>query len=227
MLDSRADILVYGMGERQIVEIARRLDAVEQFVRRPLEANALRESLSGVYDVERLLSRIAYDALNARDCLALKASLQMVPLLKRDAAAYGAVLIREASDALDPMEDVASLLSRAIADDPPLSVRDGGIIRAADGVPAGTFHEGAADVFSEVRPEISEDLRYRGLLRAQDALLALGVTGWQDAVVGAEAVGIADPMAAYERAIKALVDQKIISKAPEGAYTTVITDALK
>jgi len=111
-------------------EIARRLDAVEQFVRRPLEANALRESLSGVYDVERLLSRIAYDALNARDCLALKASLQMVPLLKRDAAAYGAVLIRESSDALDPMEDVASLLSRAIADDPPLSVRDGGIIRA-------------------------------------------------------------------------------------------------
>ncbi|NLF26257.1 MAG: DNA mismatch repair protein MutS, partial [Clostridiales bacterium] len=112
-------------------EIARRLDAVEQFVRRPLEANALRESLSGVYDVERLLSRIAYDALNARDCLALKASLQMVPLLKRDAAGYDAALIRESSDALDPMEDTSSLLSRAIADDPPLSVRDGGIIRAA------------------------------------------------------------------------------------------------
>ena len=52
-----------------------------------------------------------------------------------------------------------------------------------------------------MRPEISEDLRYRGLLRAQDALLALGVTGWQDAMVGAEAVGIADPMTAYERAL--------------------------
>ena len=111
-------------------EINARLDAVECFTRRLFEANALREALSGVYDVERLLSRIAYDALNARDCLALRATLQLVPLIKKDAAACEAKLIQRCESALDPMEDICSLLSRAIDDEAPLSVREGGMIRA-------------------------------------------------------------------------------------------------
>ena len=111
-------------------EINARLDAVECFASRLFEANALREALSGVYDVERLLSRIAYDALNARDCLALRATLQLVPLIKKDAAACEAKLIQRCEAALDPMEDICSLLSRAIDDEAPLSVREGGMIRA-------------------------------------------------------------------------------------------------
>lgn len=111
-------------------EINARLDAVECFTHRLFEANALREALSGVYDVERLLSRIAYDALNARDCLALRATLQLVPLIKKDAAACEAKLIQRCEAALDPMEDICSLLSRAIDDEAPLSVREGGMIRA-------------------------------------------------------------------------------------------------
>ena len=103
---------------------------MECFTRRLFEANALREALSGVYDVERLLSRIAYDALNARDCLALRATLQLVPLIKKDAAACEAKLIQRCEAALDPMEDICSLLSRAIDDEAPLSVREGGMIRA-------------------------------------------------------------------------------------------------
>ena len=78
---------------------------------------------------------------------------------------------------------------------------DGVIIREADGFPAGTFHEGAADLFGDVRPDLSEDLRYRGLLRAQDELIALGITGWQDAMVGSGVAGIPDPLPAYERAL--------------------------
>lgn len=78
---------------------------------------------------------------------------------------------------------------------------DGVIIREADGSPAGTFHEGAGDLFGDVRPVTGEDLRYRGLLRAQEELIALGITGWQDAMVGGGAAGIADPLPAYERAI--------------------------
>ena len=111
-------------------QIGRRLDAVECFTQRPFEANALRESLSGVYDVERLLSRIAYDALNARDCLSLRATLQLVPLIRKDAAACDAAFIQSCVSSLDPMEDISSLLSRAIDDEPPLSVREGGMIRA-------------------------------------------------------------------------------------------------
>ncbi|KJL31594.1 amidohydrolase [Microbacterium oxydans] len=77
---------------------------------------------------------------------------------------------------------------------------DGRIVRDADGFPAGTFHEGAGDLFAAVRPATSADLAYQGLLRAQDELIALGITGWQDAMVGADSGGIADPLAAYERA---------------------------
>lgn len=77
---------------------------------------------------------------------------------------------------------------------------DGRIVRESDGFPAGTFHEGAGDLFAGVRPATSGDLAYQGLLRAQDELIALGITGWQDAMVGADSGGIADPLAAYERA---------------------------
>ena len=77
---------------------------------------------------------------------------------------------------------------------------DGRIVREADGFPAGTFHEGAGDLFAAVRPATSDELAYQGLLRAQEELIALGITGWQDAMVGADSGGIADPLAAYERA---------------------------
>ncbi|WP_223585833.1 amidohydrolase [Microbacterium sp. OVT16B] len=79
---------------------------------------------------------------------------------------------------------------------------DGRIVREADGYPAGTFHEGAGDLFAHVRPATSDELAYQGLLRAQDELIALGITGWQDAMVGAGVAGIADPLGAYERAIE-------------------------
>jgi len=77
---------------------------------------------------------------------------------------------------------------------------DGRIEREADGVPAGTFHEGAADLFAHVRPVISDDLSYAGLLRAQEELLALGITGWQDALVG-RFPGMGGGLAAYRRAL--------------------------
>ncbi len=77
---------------------------------------------------------------------------------------------------------------------------DGRIEREADGFPAGTFHEGAGALFDHVKPALSEELIYRGLLRAQDDLIAQGITGWQDAWVGADGPG-AGTLEAYERAI--------------------------
>lgn len=78
---------------------------------------------------------------------------------------------------------------------------DGRIEREADGYPAGTFHEGAGDLFIEVKPEATPDLIYRGLLHAQQQMLSFGVTGWQDAMVG-ETGAIPDSSAAYVRAIE-------------------------
>ncbi|MFJ4046258.1 amidohydrolase [Microbacterium sp. NPDC089987] len=78
---------------------------------------------------------------------------------------------------------------------------DGRIEREADGFPAGTFHEGAGDLFEEVRPKTDADLAYRGLLRAQEELVPLGITGWQDAMVGQGNAALADPLPVYERAL--------------------------
>lgn len=77
---------------------------------------------------------------------------------------------------------------------------DGRIEREADGFPAGTFHEGAGGLFDAVKPELSAELVYRGLLHAHDELLAQGITGWQDAWVGADGPG-SGTIQAYERAI--------------------------
>ncbi|CAN5389395.1 amidohydrolase [soil metagenome] len=77
---------------------------------------------------------------------------------------------------------------------------DGRIEREADGFPSCTFHEGAGEFFAEVMPATDPDLAYRGLLRAQEQLLAWGITGWQDAMVGGSGPGVGT-IQAYEHAI--------------------------
>ena len=110
-------------------EIERRLDAVEQLMRDPMASASLREILDGVYDVERLLSRIAYDAINARDCLALKNSLDAVPLIKLKARDFDAPLLLETLNLLDEIPELCRTLEQAIDPEAPISVKDGGMIR--------------------------------------------------------------------------------------------------
>lgn len=78
---------------------------------------------------------------------------------------------------------------------------DGRIEREPDGAPAGTFHEGSTELFGAVRPDATPELVYRGLLRAQEELLSLGITGWQDAIVGRDNGVVPDGITAYLRAI--------------------------
>ena len=80
--------------------------------------------------------------------------------------------------------------------------QDGRIEREPDGFPQGTFHEGAERLFDAVRPQVSEEQAYAGLLKAQDELLSLGITGWQDAWVGEGFCGIPDVDALYRRAVR-------------------------
>ena len=110
-------------------EIERRLDAVSQFIQNPMAADAMREAFDSVYDVERLLSRIAYDAVNARECLSLAGTLAVIPSLRDLGAPFDARLIRETLSRLDPMPALRNLLEKAIDPEAPLSVKDGGIIR--------------------------------------------------------------------------------------------------
>lgn len=78
---------------------------------------------------------------------------------------------------------------------------DGRIERDAAGAPSGTLHEGATELLAAVRPAIDDELAYRGLLRGQQELFSHGVTGWQDALVGA-GLGMPDTLDLYLRALR-------------------------
>lgn len=77
---------------------------------------------------------------------------------------------------------------------------DGRIERDAHGEPSGTLHEGAVSLLDGVKPAITPELAYRGLLRGQEALLAVGITGWQDAMIGT-GLGMPDAFEVYLRAL--------------------------
>ena len=111
-------------------EINSRLDAVEELVNDRILGMTLSEELEGVYDMERLMNKVAYRNMNARDCLALCASLKRIPGVKdllRNAKSAEMIRIREE---LDPLEDLTDLLERAIHPDAPVVITEGGIIRS-------------------------------------------------------------------------------------------------
>lgn len=110
-------------------QIERRLNAVGEFAGQHVLAMTLSEELKGVYDVERLLSRVAYKSLNARDCLALAASLGRVPGIRSLLDQAESEAVRELRDQLDPLEDLTELLNRAIHPEAPAVITEGGIIR--------------------------------------------------------------------------------------------------
>lgn len=110
-------------------EIQRRLDAVAEFAGQHVLTMTLSEELQGVYDVERLLSKVSYKSLNARDCLSLCASLQKVPGIRNLLSSAQSQSVRDVYALLDPLEDLTALLERAIHPDAPPVISEGGIIR--------------------------------------------------------------------------------------------------
>ena len=111
-------------------EIERRLEAVSALAGADMTAALLREELSAVYDVERLLSRISYRSINAKDCLALRDSLSHVPAIREALASLSpAGQLAELLDGLEPLDDIVDLLTRAIDPDAPALMSDGHYIR--------------------------------------------------------------------------------------------------
>ncbi|MBI4126114.1 MAG: DNA mismatch repair protein MutS [Deltaproteobacteria bacterium] len=108
-------------------EIAGRLDAVEALMGTPATLATLTESLAAVYDLERIASRVAMGTANARDCVALARSLEPVPAMK---ALLLDLRIQNAGLRIqDCGEDIRERITRTLVDDPPIGLRDGGIIR--------------------------------------------------------------------------------------------------
>jgi len=112
-----------------VEEIEARLDAVGEWKKRTLAREEARELLRDVYDLERLVTRVSRGRANARDLLALKDTLDIVPRLKEVMGAVESNALMELRDELDTMDEVRGLVERAIRDDPPIEVTEGGVIR--------------------------------------------------------------------------------------------------
>ena len=113
----------------QVAPIEERLDAVGLLAARPYERSAVRAALSGVRDLERLLARCSLGTANARDLVALRESLQAIPLLASRAVGLEAPLLTRLTASLDALPELHARLQAAIADDPPATVREGGLLR--------------------------------------------------------------------------------------------------
>ena len=110
-------------------EINRRLEAIEELNDKAMLREEIREYLSPIYDLERLISRISYQTANPRDMVSFSGSLAMLPHIRLLLKEFESPLLKEIYEDMDALEDVTDLIHRAIIEEPPLSMRDGGIIK--------------------------------------------------------------------------------------------------
>ncbi|TRM12469.1 DNA mismatch repair protein MutS [Lentibacillus cibarius] len=110
-------------------EIEQRLDIVEGFLTDFMERDTLRETLKSIYDLERLAGRIAYGNVNARDLIQLKQSLAQIPDLKQILSQFNDDGINTLNNNLQYPEQLFSILDASLADDPPVSITEGSIIK--------------------------------------------------------------------------------------------------
>ena len=109
--------------------IEKRLDAVEVLYSNHVLSERLYDVLRNVYDMERILSKVSYNSINARDCLALLRSLKQVPALQSLLSEDACAPVRNALGALDPLPELSKLLEDAIDPDAPLQITEGAVIR--------------------------------------------------------------------------------------------------
>ena len=112
-----------------IDEINARLEGVEELKSSAMRRGDITEVLKKVYDIERLAGKVAYGTVNAKDLVALKQSLLQLPLLKAILQNSSSSIVKDLYEKLDVLEDVAKLIDDAIVDEPPVSVKEGGIIK--------------------------------------------------------------------------------------------------
>ena len=110
-------------------EINARLAAVGELKDRIGLQEELRDALNGMYDVERLISRVSLGSANARDLIALKNSLQLIPTIKDQLHVCESALLKSMNEELDPLTDLCELIESAINPEPPATVREGNLIR--------------------------------------------------------------------------------------------------
>ncbi|MDY3918949.1 MAG: DNA mismatch repair protein MutS [Candidatus Limivivens sp.] len=110
-------------------EIEKRLDALAELCDNAISREEIREYLNPIYDLERLISKISYKSANPRDMIAFKTSLSMLPHIKYLLQGFSCALLKEVEEQMDSLEDLCSLIEASIMDDPPIAIKEGGIIK--------------------------------------------------------------------------------------------------
>ena len=118
--------------EQPLIEkkkITARQDAVEELYNDMITREEIREYLNAVYDLERLVTRISYRTANPRDLIAFKTSLGMIPPVKQLLSQAKSAELKEIDERMDYLEDIYDLIEKSIQDEPPIMIREGGMIK--------------------------------------------------------------------------------------------------
>ena len=110
-------------------DINDRLDTIDQLCKNTVSRDEIREYLNPIYDLERLLGRVSYKSANPRDLISFANSMEMLPHIKTVLKDFDAKLLKEIDEQIDGLEDVYERIKNAICDEPPILIREGGIIK--------------------------------------------------------------------------------------------------
>jgi DNA mismatch repair protein MutS len=142
---------------RERAAIERRLDAVEELARSALNRQSLVDSLRNLGDLERITSRIVFGVAGARDLIALRIALGRIPQIKNALSACGAEMLVASGKAIDILTELRETLDKAIVDEPPVLVKEGGMIR-----------EGYSKELDKLNSSIAEDKKWIASLQARE-----------------------------------------------------------
>ena len=109
--------------------INRRLDALEEINSREMDREEIREYLNPIYDMERLIGRVSYQSANPRDMISFKSSISMIPYIKQLVKSFSTEEMQCVYEDMEDLRDLYTLLESAIVEEPPLAMKEGGIIK--------------------------------------------------------------------------------------------------
>ena len=143
-----------------ITAILKRQNAVDELVNDTVGRLELSAQLTGIFDIERLMTKIVYGSANARELRSLCQAMTNLPALKAGLAGAKSKLLRELFNDIDPLDDMRELIDSAIVDDPPFSVREGGLIR-----------EGYSPPLDEIRSDMTDSTTLLARIEAEQKAL--------------------------------------------------------
>ena len=140
-------------------KITKRQNAIGELADNPMKRDKIRNSLAGISDIERLMTRIAYGTANAKELKALQATINRLPEIKTEVSDCASVLLRDIEKNIDLLSDVEELIGKAIVDEPPFTLREGGMIKQGYNTEIDSLHEIMADgsgVLAQIEAEERE-----------------------------------------------------------------------